>query len=173
MTGEVVHYKFCSIPFGCYCQISEEGEPRNSMLARMSGAIALGPSGNAQRGHNFYALDTRSVVVRRQWVRLPMTAADNPRLDLLASGQPSQPVFTDRKGLPIGDIAMEHFNDNVPVDAAEDDFVQVDAADDFPGVHLPDSDEYRQEGHEGHSGRVLECHLWYNDRWAVVLPQVF
>jgi hypothetical protein len=22
MTGEVVHYKFCSIPFGCYCQIS-------------------------------------------------------------------------------------------------------------------------------------------------------
>jgi hypothetical protein len=23
MTGEVVHYKYCSIPFGCYCQISE------------------------------------------------------------------------------------------------------------------------------------------------------
>jgi hypothetical protein len=25
MTGKVVHYKFCSIPFGQYCQISEEG----------------------------------------------------------------------------------------------------------------------------------------------------
>ena len=23
MTGEVVHYKYCSIPFGCYCQISK------------------------------------------------------------------------------------------------------------------------------------------------------
>ena len=44
MTGEVVHYKYCSIPFGCYCQISEEGTPRNSMLARTRGAIALGPA---------------------------------------------------------------------------------------------------------------------------------
>ena len=142
MTGEVVHYKFCSIPFGCYCQISEEGEPRNSMLARTRGAIALGPSGNVQGGHKFYTLDTRSVVVRRQWVRLPMTAAVIARLELLASGQPSQPVFTDRKGLPIGDIAMEHFDDAVHVDATDDGYVQVDAADDIPGVHLQDSDEF-------------------------------
>ena len=27
MTGEVVYYKFCSLPFGQYCQISEEDTP--------------------------------------------------------------------------------------------------------------------------------------------------
>ena len=131
MTGEVVHYKFCSIPFGCYCQISKEGTPRNSMLVRTRGAIALGPSGNAQGGHKFYTLDTRSVVVRRQWVRLPMTEALIARIELLAQDQPSQPVFTDRKGLPIGDIAMEHL----------DNYNRVEADDDLPGVHLPESDE--------------------------------
>jgi hypothetical protein len=46
MTGKVVHYKFCSVPFGQYCQILEEGHPRNGLGARTQGAIALGPSGN-------------------------------------------------------------------------------------------------------------------------------
>ena len=130
MTGEVVHYKYCCIPFGCYCQISKEGTPRNSMLARTEGAIALGPSGNAQGGHKFFTLATAEVVVRRQWVRLPMTEAVIARISLLAVGQPSQPVFTDRKGRPIGDVAMEHF-----------DYETKEADDDFPGVHLPESDE--------------------------------
>jgi hypothetical protein len=131
MTSEVVHYKYCSIPFGCYCQISEEGMQCNSMLARTRGAIALGPSGNVQGGHKFYALDTKSVVVRRQWVRLPMTEAVIACIERLALGQPSQPVFTDRKGLPIGNIAMESLvnYDNVAAD------------DDLPGVHLQESTE--------------------------------
>ena len=47
-TGEVVHYKYYCVPFGSYCQISKEDSPRNSMLARTEGAIALGPSGNVQ-----------------------------------------------------------------------------------------------------------------------------
>jgi hypothetical protein len=46
MTGEVVYYKYYSVPFGSYCQISKEDTPRNSMLARTEGALALGPSGN-------------------------------------------------------------------------------------------------------------------------------
>jgi len=95
MTGEVVHYVYCSIPFGCYCQISKEGTPRDSMLARTWGAIALGPSGKVQGGHKFYALDTRSVVVRRQWVRLLMSEAVIARIERLAFGQPSQPVYID------------------------------------------------------------------------------
>jgi hypothetical protein len=43
-------------------------------------------------------------------VRLPMTEAVIARIERLALGQPSQPVFTDRNGLPIGDIAMEAFH---------------------------------------------------------------
>ena len=89
MTGEVIHYKSCSIPFGCYFQISEEGTPRNSMLARTRGAIALGPSVNTQGGHKFFTLDTRTVVVRRQWARIPMTAPVIAPIELLAWGQPS------------------------------------------------------------------------------------
>ena len=130
MTSEVVLYKNCSFPFGSYCQISEEGTPRNSMLARTRGAISLGPSGNVQGGHKFYALDTKSVVVRRQWVRLPMTEAVIKRIESLAVGQPSQPVFTDRKGLPIGDVALElEYYDNNEADV------------DLPGVHLPEPAE--------------------------------
>jgi hypothetical protein len=67
LTGEVVHYKFCSLPFGQYCQISEEDTPRNSLAARTQGAIALGPSENVQGGHKFYTLNTGSVVVRWCW----------------------------------------------------------------------------------------------------------
>jgi hypothetical protein len=72
LTGEVVHYKFCSMPFGQYCQISEEDAPRNSLAARTQEAIALGPSGNVQGGHKFWTLNTGSVVVRRDWVVLPI-----------------------------------------------------------------------------------------------------
>ena len=62
------------------------------------------------------------MLVRRQWVRLPMTDAVIARIERLALGQPSQPVFTDRNGIPIGDIAME-------------------SDDDLPGVHIPEYDE--------------------------------
>ncbi len=64
MTSKVVHCKFYSIPFGQYCQISEEGTPRNSITARTQGAIAIEPSGNVQGAHKFYTLHTASIVVR-------------------------------------------------------------------------------------------------------------
>jgi hypothetical protein len=63
MSGEVVHYKFCAMGFGQYCQIHKEDQPRNGMVARMQGAILLGPSGNTQGGHKFFTLTTGKVVV--------------------------------------------------------------------------------------------------------------
>jgi hypothetical protein len=63
ISGEVVHYKVCSLPFGVYCQISEEAQPRNSLVPRTQGALALGPSGNVQGGHKFYTLNSGMVVV--------------------------------------------------------------------------------------------------------------
>ncbi len=63
MTGEVVHYKFCTVPFGQYCQILEERHPRNGLGAQTQDAIALGPSGNVQGVHKFYTLNTASIVV--------------------------------------------------------------------------------------------------------------
>ncbi len=63
MSGEVVHYKFCAMGFGRYCQIHQKDQLRNNLAARMQGAISLGPSGNAQGGHKFYTLTTGKVVV--------------------------------------------------------------------------------------------------------------
>jgi hypothetical protein len=124
-----MHYNHYCVPFGSYCQISSEDTPHNSMLARTEGAIALGPSGNAQGGIKFYTLTTGNVVVRRQYKRLPMTDAVIARIGLLAVSQPSHPVVTDRKGRPIGNVAMGHF-----------DYDNSEADDDLPGVHLPNTD---------------------------------
>ncbi len=93
LMGEVVHYKFCSMPFGQYCQISEEDAPRNSPAARTQGAIALGPSGNVQGGHKFWTLNTGSVVVQRDWVVLPMPQSVIHQINLKAKGQPAIPIF--------------------------------------------------------------------------------
>ncbi len=45
MLGEVIQYKFCAMGFGRYCQIHEEDQPRNGMVARTQGAILLDPVG--------------------------------------------------------------------------------------------------------------------------------
>ncbi len=63
MLGEVVHYKFCVMGFGRYCQIQEEDQPHNGMVARTQGVILLGPSGNTQGGYKFFTLTTGKVVV--------------------------------------------------------------------------------------------------------------
>ena len=60
-----------------------------------------------------------------------MTEAVIARIKRLALGQPSQPVFTDQNGLPIGDLAMEHLAN----------YEHVEADDDLPGVHIQEYDE--------------------------------
>ena len=145
MTGEVVHYKFCSIALGQYCQISEEGHPRNGLGARTQGAIALGPSGNVQGGHKFYTLNTASVVVRWDWKALPMPQSVIDRLNAKAKGQPSHPVFTDRSGNVIGDIPfdvgrIETDSMNSYVDLNSYDLTNSHV--DLPGVHIPEVGEY-------------------------------
>jgi hypothetical protein len=95
MSGEVVHNKFCSLPFGAYCQISEEAQPRNSLAPRTQGALALGPSGIVQGDHKFYTLNTGMVVIQRDWKVLPMPPLVIDRIHSKAQGQPAQPIFAD------------------------------------------------------------------------------
>jgi hypothetical protein len=84
MSGEVIHYKFCVMGFGWYCQIHEEDQPRNGRAQRMQGAISLGPSGNAQGSHKFFTLTTGKVVTCRIWTELPTSVAVIERVALLA-----------------------------------------------------------------------------------------
>ncbi len=131
MTGKVVPYKFCSVSFGQYCQISEEGTPRNSPMALTQGAIAIGPSGNVKGGHKFYTLHMASAVVQRDWKALPMPQSVIDRLNAKVQGQPTfYPVFTDHHGNAIGEIAV-----NVGHIETVDPDVEL------PGVHLPEVGE--------------------------------
>jgi len=41
MSGDVIHYKFCAMGFGRYCQIHEEDQPHNCMAQQTQGAILL------------------------------------------------------------------------------------------------------------------------------------
>jgi hypothetical protein len=63
MLGEVVHYKFCAMGFGQYCQIHEEDQPQNNLAVRTQDVISLRPSGNTQGGHKFFTLTAGKVVV--------------------------------------------------------------------------------------------------------------
>ncbi len=56
MSGNIIDFKKKNFPFGSYCQVHEENLPHNSLANRTLGAISLGPSGNAQDGHNFLPL---------------------------------------------------------------------------------------------------------------------
>ena len=135
MAGEIIHYKYYSMPFGTYCQVHENESPRNSLAARTQGAISLGPSSNAQGGHKFYTLDTGKVVTRYSWTMIPMPTAVIERVNELGKGQPSQLTFQDRHGRIIGDndsdIAAAYADDS-----ADYEIPGVPAGDlNIPGVH--------------------------------------
>jgi hypothetical protein len=102
MSGQTLNYKQCSLPFGTYCQVHEEDGPRNSLLARTSGAISVGPSSNRQGGHLFLSLNTNRIITRRSWTVLPMPQAVIDKVNSLAADQPSLITFTDRQGIEIG-----------------------------------------------------------------------
>jgi len=115
MTGEVVHYKFFSLPFGQYFQIFEEETPQNSLAARTQGAIAVVTSSNVQGGHKFYTLNTGSAVVQRDWIVLPIPQSVIDQINFKAKGQPALTMFTDQLGNVIGDIptnGAQKFNAN-------------------------------------------------------------
>jgi hypothetical protein len=72
--------------------------PRNSLAARMQGAISLGPSGNLSGGQRFLALDTGNMIVRNRWKELPMPLAVINRANLLGHAKRLILVFTDCQG---------------------------------------------------------------------------
>jgi hypothetical protein len=96
MSGEILNYKMhLSLQIGQYCQVHKEDTPRNSQVAQMKGAIALGPSGNLQGGFRFMALDTGKKITRYSWDAIPMPDTVIARVNALGCDQPEQLVFTD------------------------------------------------------------------------------
>ena len=73
LTGQFPDYnKHCSLSFGEYVHVHNPKTITNTMAARTSPAIALGPTSNIQGGHRFYCLESKRIMTRRQWVKLPL-----------------------------------------------------------------------------------------------------
>jgi hypothetical protein len=103
MSGECINYKHYCVPFGTCCQVHEEDGHCNSLVARMQGAISMGPSKNRQGGQVFFTLTTVKVVVHRSWNIIPMPAVVIARVNELAAEQPTLLTFYDRSSREIGD----------------------------------------------------------------------
>ncbi len=101
MSGHMLNYKQCSLPFGSYCQVHKEDGQRNSLAARTQGAISLGPSTNQQGGQLFLSLNTGKVISRRSYTALPMPSPVIDRVNQMAKDQPPLLVFTDKHGNEI------------------------------------------------------------------------
>jgi hypothetical protein len=61
----------CKIPFGSYVQVHDGVEITNTLTARTTGAINLGPN-NMTGGHKFFNLTTGEIIIRRKWTELPV-----------------------------------------------------------------------------------------------------
>ena len=57
--------------FGDYCETHEDDEITNTMKARTTRGICLGPTGNMQGTYRFFDLDTGQVVKRKGFTKLP------------------------------------------------------------------------------------------------------
>jgi hypothetical protein len=65
INGTTINYNnHCKLEFGAYVQTHEKHD--NSMMPRTTGAIAICPAGNAQRGYYFYSVTTRKRLNQNQ-----------------------------------------------------------------------------------------------------------
>jgi hypothetical protein len=62
----------CRIPFGAYAQVHDDLKTTNTMEARTTGVINMGPTGNVQGTHKFLSLKTGENIVRRNWTEMPI-----------------------------------------------------------------------------------------------------
>jgi hypothetical protein len=93
MSGETLNYKkHLSLQIGHYCQVHEEGHPRNSQLARTKGAISRTKWKSAER------LQVHGSEHRKEDCA--------PQLGCNSHAGPRQMTFTDRHGRLIGDIEI-------------------------------------------------------------------
>ena len=73
LTGQKVDFKRdCKVQFGAYCQVHEDNVVTNTMEPRVTSAIALGPTGNAQGSYKFMSLSTWKIITRRSFDVIPM-----------------------------------------------------------------------------------------------------
>ena len=156
-----VDFNSLRIEFGAYVQLFDDHTPSNTPRARSLGAIALGPTGNAQGAHYFLSLASGSRISRHRWTELPITDLAIARVEALAFAQ-DQPLLQLRNFVaegpdyPIDDDAYDGSYAPLPshVDPDDDDlstsspFDPIDAAEladlNDDATSLPDDDDVDQ-----------------------------
>ena len=168
MKGEQLDFKkHLNVQLGSYCQVHEEGTPRNNQVARTKAAICLGPSGNAQGGYKFMSLRSGKKIIRRSWDVIPMSDAVIERVNKMGASQPEELVFTDRKGRLIGDVELtgvdgeqeplqNEFNEALDQEEATlEDYIDLEIdPEPQPPQDAADNIEYKQDANQDQGIKV-------------------
>ena len=123
---------YCKVTFGAYCQVNDESKRLNSSVARTTGAIALGPSGNLQGGYHFMSLKTDMKLSRRHWTELPVTTEVISTVEKLEekekeekeSAPKDRVCFADRNGKVVEEIFEETPDPVIYSDEEEGGYVE-------------------------------------------------
>ena len=130
------------LELGSYVQLFDDHDPTNTPHARTLGAIALGPTGNAQGAYHFLSLASGARLSRHRWTELPIPDTAIARVEALAL-QDGQPLIQTR-GLvvewrpdhPIDD--SEYDADYNPPPHDSDDFSHASTYDPIDDTELTD-----------------------------------
>ena len=135
----------CRIPFGGYSQVHQGSDNTNNALVnRTVGAIALGPTGNAQGTYKFMSMLTGKLIKGRSFITLPMPSDIIRQIKFLATQQPDTVTFGDR----VGNTTISDLDTNEVEDEDDDDF------DDYASARADFDDEddsliFDEENNEG------------------------
>lgn len=111
-------YNKMKLEFGAYTQVFEDNNPTNTTATRMTGAIALNHTGNAQGDYYFMSLTTGERLHRHKWTELPVTQAVIEAVEGMAEAQGQPRVvggllkFEWRPNAPIEDLDEDDFEDD-------------------------------------------------------------
>lgn len=114
----------CALPFGAYVQLHEKHTPSNSLKPRTTGAICVGPAGNAQGDMYFYSLSTRVVRTGSSWTELPVPEDVIAHLSAIADNEKSRRdgyVFRRGDHTELVDDVDEVTGDSVHTESEPDD----------------------------------------------------
>jgi hypothetical protein len=152
--------KHCKLAFGDYVQVHEEAD--NTMASRTNGAIAMGPTGNAQGGYFFFNLNTGRTITRYTWTSLPMPKEVIDRVHYFANRDKAQNNLfftrsdnTDFDGGLAGVDEDDNDSDYDPNDDAnnedeDDDNINDDGSDTDSDAHNNINDDGSDTGSDDH-----------------------
>ena len=102
------------LEFGAYVQVFEDNDSTNTTRTRsIMGAIALGPTGNAQGNYHFMSLSSGARISRHQWTELPIPDTATARIQAL--GFEDEQSLIQERGLVV-EWRTDH-----PIDESEYD----------------------------------------------------